>query len=76
MKKTLKKMDKTLLILMIVYSILGLVMIFSASSITAVLYNHLSESHYFKKQLLVVIVTWLIGIFFFLRSFLQHFVLY
>lgn len=67
MKKTLKKMDKTLLILMIVYTILGLVMIFSASSITAVLYNHLSESHYFKKQLLVVIVTWLIGIFFFLR---------
>ena len=67
MKKTLKKMDRTLLILMIVYTILGLVMIFSASSITAVLYNHLSESHYFKKQLLVVIVTWLIGIFFFLR---------
>lgn len=67
MKKTLKKMDKTLLILMIIYTILGLVMIFSASSITAVLYNHLSESHYFKKQLLVVIVTWLVGIFFFLR---------
>ena len=42
-KKTLQKMDKPLFFLMVAFTILGLVMIFSASSITAVLYNHLSE---------------------------------
>ena len=62
MKDTFKKMNKPLFFLMIIYTILGLVMIFSASSITAVLYNKVSESYYFKKQLLVVIVTWALGV--------------
>ena len=44
MKNLFKKMDKTLFIFMAVYTILGLVMIFSASSISAVLYNKLKES--------------------------------
>lgn len=59
MRESLKKMDKTLFVLMILYTILGLVMIFSASSITAVLYNHVEESYFFKKQLVVVIASWI-----------------
>ena len=45
MKNLFKKMDKTLFIFMAVYTILGLVMIFSASSISAVLYNKLKECY-------------------------------
>ena len=37
--------------LMIVFTIFGLIMIFSASSITAVLYNGLSERHYFINDI-------------------------
>lgn len=59
MRESLKKMDKTLFVLMILYTILGLVMIFSASSITAVLYNHVEESYFFKKQLVVVVASWI-----------------
>ncbi|MDO4375758.1 MAG: FtsW/RodA/SpoVE family cell cycle protein [bacterium] len=61
MRSTFKKMDKLLLLLMLVFTIFGLVMIFSASSITAVLYNGASESYYFRKQLIVVIASWIIG---------------
>lgn len=61
MKSNFKKMDKLLLVLMLAFTIFGLVMIFSASSITAVLYNGASESYYFKKQFFVVIVSWIIG---------------
>ena len=61
MKSNFKKMDKLLLLLMLVFTIFGLVMIFSASSITAVLYNGASESYYFRKQLIVVIASWIIG---------------
>jgi cell division protein FtsW len=67
MKESFKKMDKLLFVMMIIYTILGLVMIFSASSITAVLYNHVSESYFFKKQLLVVVISWLFGLFFVLN---------
>ena len=62
MKDVFKKMDKTLFFLMLLYTILGLVMIFSASSITAVLYNRVEESYFFKKQLVFVIASWVMGI--------------
>ena len=62
MKSTFKKMDKTLFFLMIAFTILGLVMIFSASSITAVLYNGLEESYYFKKHIYIIIVSWIFGL--------------
>lgn len=67
MKETFKKMDKPLFIIMILYTILGLVMIFSASSITAVLYNKVEESYFFKKQLIVVLVSWAAGLLFVLK---------
>ena len=62
MKDILKKIDKPLFVFMIIYTILGLVMIFSASSITAVLYNKVEESYFFKKQLIFVIASWVMGL--------------
>ncbi len=67
MKDIFKKMDKLLFFLMLLYTILGLVMIFSASSITAVLYNHVEESYFFKKQLIFVLASWFLGLFVILR---------
>ncbi len=67
MKDIIKKIDKPLFVFMILYTILGLVMIFSASSITAVLYNKVAESYFFKKQLVFVIVSWFLGLFLVLR---------
>lgn len=61
MKSKFKKMDKLLFFLMILYTILGLVMIFSASSITAVLYNRLGEAYYFKKHLYIILMSWIFG---------------
>lgn len=67
MKDIFKKIDKPLFIFMILYTILGLVMIFSASSITAVLYNRVEESYFFKKQSIFVIASWIMGIGFVLK---------
>lgn len=67
MRDLLKKMDKPLFLIMTIYTILGLVMIFSASSITAVLYNHVEESYFFKKQLIFVIASWIMGFGFILK---------
>lgn len=67
MKDAFKKIDKTLFFFMIIYTILGLVMIFSASSITAVLYNRVEESYFFKKQLIFVLASWIFGLGFVLR---------
>ncbi len=67
MKDIFKKMDKTLFFFMILYTILGLVMIFSASSITAVLYNRVAESYFFKKQSIFVLASWIMGIGFVLK---------
>ena len=67
MKNLFKKMDKTLFVFMAVYTILGLVMIFSASSISAVLYNKLKESYFFTKQLEFAIAIWLVGLIFIIR---------
>ena len=56
-------MDKVLFILTLIYTILGLVMIFSASSITAVLYSGVAEYYFFQKQLFIVLASWAIGFF-------------
>lgn len=67
MKKLFKNMDKTLFVLMLVYTIIGLIMIFSSSSITAVLFNGVEETYFFTKQLVVVIASWALGLLFLLR---------
>lgn len=67
MKNIISKMDKPLLILTFIYSILGLVMILSASSISAVLRYHVSSSYFFIRQLIFVVASMIIGFGFLLR---------
>ena len=67
MKKIFNKLDKKLLLLILVFTIFGLVMVFSASSISAVLYNKVEETYFFKRQAFIAIAMWFIGIFFILR---------
>ena len=50
MKQILKKMDKPLLIMMIIYSILGLLLVMSASSVISVMQYNQSPYYYFIKQ--------------------------
>ena len=59
MKKVISKMNIPLLLLMLVYSIFGLIMIFSASSVTAVLRYGYDSNHFFVRQLV-----WLLGSYF------------
>ena len=56
-------MDKFLLVLIIIYSVLGLIMILSASSVSTVLRYHVSSYHFFIRQLAALIVAYLIGFF-------------
>ena len=61
MKSKFKNMDKFLFLLMLIYTIFGLIMIFSASSMTAVLQYEQSESYFFIRQLVYVILAYIIG---------------
>ena len=61
MKSKFKNMDKILFLLMLIYTILGLVMVFSASSMTAVLQYGRSESYFFVKQLFFIIMAYVCG---------------
>lgn len=61
MKSRFKNMDKFLFLLMLIYTILGLVMVFSASSMTAVLQYGKSESYFFLRQLFFVIMAYICG---------------
>ena len=60
-------MDKTILVFMIIYSILGLVMILSASSVSAVLRYAVSPSYFFVRQLIFIVASFFVGIFFVLK---------
>ncbi|HOP65703.1 MAG TPA: FtsW/RodA/SpoVE family cell cycle protein [Bacilli bacterium] len=59
MKKLITKMDKPLLILTFVYSVFGLIMIFSASNVAAVLRYDVSPYYFFIKQLIFLIIAYL-----------------
>ena len=63
MKKILSKMDKPLLFLTIIYSVLGLIMILSASSVSAVLRYNVTTYYFFIRQLIFVLVSFAMGIF-------------
>jgi len=67
MKALFKKIDKPLLFLMIGYIILGLVMILSASSVSAVLRYDVSTYHFFIRQFLFVAASFFVGLFIVLR---------
>ena len=61
MKSKFKNMDKFLFLLMFLYTILGLVMVFSASSVTAVLQYGQSESYFFLRQLFYIVLAYISG---------------
>lgn len=63
MKKNFRRCDKVLLIMMILYSLLGLLMIFSSSSVFSVLREHRSPYAYFFRQVIFVSVSYIVGLF-------------
>ena len=62
MKNIMRKLDMPLLIVTMLLLILGLVMIFSASSISSVLQYNVSEYYFFVRQLIFILVGLFIGI--------------
>lgn len=62
MKKILKNIDKPLLIISIILFIYGLIMIFSASNVTAFMKYAASPYNYFIKQLFFLVGSLILGI--------------
>ncbi len=67
MRKLFAKFDKPLFIAMIIYSVLGMIMIFSASNVSTVLRYHVSTYHFFIRQATFILIGLLLGIIFVLR---------
>lgn len=67
MKRILKKMDKFLLFMMILYSAVGLLLVMSASSVIAVMQYDASPYHYFIRQAIFYGVAYFIGFVFIIR---------
>ena len=67
MRESLKKMDKPLFISIIILCVIGLVMVFSASSVSAVLQYKVEPYYFFKKQLIVMLIGIFIGLAFLIR---------
>lgn len=61
MKKLFSKMDIWLLIIMLVFSIIGLIMIFSASSVSTVLRYNVPQYHFFVRQAIFLAISFLAG---------------
>ena len=61
MKNLFVKLDKPLLIMTILFSIFGIIMIFSSSSISAVVRYHQNSSYFFIRQLLFIIIGFFVG---------------
>lgn len=62
MKKVFANLNFTLLLLMIIYSAFGLLMIFSASSVAAVLRYDVSTNHFFIRQFIWLLLAYAVGI--------------
>ncbi len=67
MKKLFSKMDLVLLVLMVFYSIFGLIMIFSASSVSTVLRYNVAQYHFFIRQAIFLGVAFIFGFLIILR---------
>lgn len=67
MRKLFKRMDKPLFFATVLMCAIGLVMVFSASSISSVLQYKVSTYYFFRKQLIVMIAGLVFGIVFLLR---------
>ena len=63
MKKILKNLDKPLLLISIVLFIMGLIMIFSASNVTAYMKYSASPYRYFMKQSIFLLVSLIASVF-------------
>lgn len=66
-ERLIKYVDKQLLILMILYSGIGLLTILSASNVAAVLRYGVSPYYFFFKQLVFIVISFVIGFIFVLR---------
>lgn len=66
MRKTIRYIDMPLFLATIILSIFGLVMIFSSSSVAAILRYDVTTYHFFTKQLIFEIVMFIIGFVFIL----------
>lgn len=62
MKKVFANLNFTLLLLMIIYSAFGLLMIFSASNVAAVLRYDVSTNHFFIRQFIWLLLAYAVGI--------------
>lgn len=67
MKQIFKKMDKPLLIMMVLYSIIGLILVMSASSVIAVMQYGESPYYYFIRQLIFYVTAYAVGFVFIVR---------
>lgn len=67
MRKLFSKMDIPLFIMVVLFVLFGLVMIYSASNITAVVRYGYQPYHFFIRQAIFVIVSFLIGFLIVLR---------
>ena len=56
LRKLFRNLDKRLLIVSILFIVFGLIMIFSASSISATLQYGQTEYYFFRKQLIIIII--------------------
>lgn len=63
MKKFLRNCDKPLLIITLIFSLFGLLMVFSSSSIIASFSEKISPYHYFYRQLMFVGLSYIFGLF-------------
>ena len=67
MKNAIRKMDKPLFFATLLLIVIGLVMVFSSSSVVAVLQYRVSTYYFFRKQLFVVLIGLAFGLFFLLN---------
>ena len=56
LRRLFRNLDKRLLIISVVFIVFGLIMIFSASSISATLQYGATEYYFFRKQLIIIII--------------------
>ena len=67
MKAKIKKLDLPLLMAMIIFLVFGLIMIFSASNVSAVLRYQVATTYFFKRQLMFIAFALIVGFLFVLR---------
>ncbi|MEG0794225.1 MAG: FtsW/RodA/SpoVE family cell cycle protein [Bacilli bacterium] len=63
MRKLFSKIDVPLFVITIIFSVLGLIMIYSASSVSAVIRYHVPTYHFFIRQAIFIGVSFFVGIF-------------